>query len=71
MLRDNPIENESREKLVAYLCRLHNKVNARLKKPIFDCEKAFQYWGGECGCTDKDKPKNETLHNSSEIIDPK
>ena len=31
---------------------LHNKVNAKLKKPIFDCKKAFGFWG-ECGCSKK------------------
>jgi len=33
---------------------LHNKVNERLKKPIFDCKKAMDYWGGDCGCGSKD-----------------
>lgn len=53
MLKENPIKTGSREEIVYYLCDLHNKVNEKLKKPIFDCKKAFGFWGGECGCTDK------------------
>jgi hypothetical protein len=30
---------------------LHNKVNERLGKEIFNCAAAFNYWGGDCGCT--------------------
>ena len=51
MLEENPIESDSREALVLYLCRLHNNVNKRLNKKIFDCKKAFEFWGGECGCS--------------------
>lgn len=50
MLEDHPIKNNSREELVYYLCDIHNIVNKFLKKPIFDCQKAFDIWGGDCGC---------------------
>ena len=53
MLSKYPIKHNSREELVYYLCDLHNIVNERLKKPRFDCKKAFDFWGGECGCGDK------------------
>jgi hypothetical protein len=53
MLEDYPIRNESRENLVGYLCEVHNHANKRLGKPIFDCKKAFEYWGGDCGCDAK------------------
>lgn len=53
MLKEFPIKAGSRHDLVFYLCDLHNKVNKRLNKPIFDCDKAFDVWGGNCGCTDK------------------
>ena len=72
MLADYPIKNNSREELVYYLCDLHNKVNSRLKKPIFDCKKAFNFWGGECGCSEKKELTNEnnktntTLTNHTE-----
>ncbi len=41
------------------MCFLHNKVNGRLNKPQFDCEQAFGYWGGDCGCDKKDKDKDK------------
>ncbi len=50
LLANNPIKNDSRKELVLYLCDIHNQVNKRLNKPIFDCEKASDFWGGDCGC---------------------
>jgi hypothetical protein len=50
MLNDMPIKNKSREEFVYYICDLHNKVNVRLGKPIYDCKKTFDIWGGDCGC---------------------
>lgn len=38
-----------------YLCELHNTVNIRLKKEIFDCSKLEEKWGGNCGCSSKEK----------------
>ena len=61
MLKDNPINYSSREDLVNYICNLHNLVNIRLDKPIFDCQNAFKFWGGDCGC-------NETNPNNTTII---
>lgn len=62
MLKDYPIKNDSRYDLVHYLCDLHNIVNKRLGKPHFDCNKAFEFWGGDCGC-DKDKGKDVDKSN--------
>jgi len=50
MLKENPIRYESREEFAYYLCDLHNKVNVRLGKPIYECKKTFDIWGGDCGC---------------------
>ena len=69
MLKDNPIKNNSREELVYYLCDLHNKVNITLKKPIFDCKKAFGFWGGECGCSDKNQDETKKLEIKDERKD--
>lgn len=66
MLADYPIKNNSREELVYYLCDLHNKVNIRLNKPIFDCKKAFGFWGGECGCSEK--KVNEIQSTNSTVV---
>jgi hypothetical protein len=51
MIEDNKIRNNNRKELVYYICDLHNIVNKRLNKPIFDCKKAFSFWGGDCGCS--------------------
>lgn len=50
------------------MCDLHNKVNASLKKPIFDCKKAFDFWGGDCGCDAKKKDKG-TAENKDKPVD--
>ena len=50
MIKEYPIKHSSRNELVYYFCMLHNEVNERLKKPYFDCKKAFEFWGGDCNC---------------------
>jgi hypothetical protein len=50
MIQEFPVKNGSRQEVVEYVCFLHNHVNKRLGKPEFDCAKASQYWGGDCGC---------------------
>ena len=39
--------------MVKYFCNLHNSVNKRLGKELFDCNKAYDHWGGDCGCEAK------------------
>ena len=51
MLTQNTIKTGSRKDVVYYVCDLHNIVNKRLGKPIFNCDKAFDVWGGNCGCS--------------------
>jgi hypothetical protein len=66
ILEDFPIKNNSREELVNYFCDIHNNVNQRLNKPIFDCKKAFDFWGGNCGCSeDKDNGNSPTANNTN------
>ena len=52
MLNKEGVHANSREDLVKYICKIHNIVNKVLGKPIFDCKKAFDFWGGDCGCDD-------------------
>ena len=52
MLNKEGIHANSREELVNYICKIHNIVNKVLEKPQFDCKKAFDFWGGDCGCDD-------------------
>jgi FAD-linked sulfhydryl oxidase len=44
---------ECRDDIARYLCQLHNEVNKFLKKPIFDCDRVYEVWGGDCGCSVK------------------
>ncbi len=53
MLQKYPVQANSREELMDYLCGLHNKVNERLHKPQFDCKLARTKWS-DCGCDSKD-----------------
>ncbi len=55
MLKKYPIQSKSRKDLVYYICGLHNKVNLRLGKSYFKCDKAFDFWGGDCGNGKKGK----------------
>lgn len=51
MISENPIEVESREAFMQYLCRIHNLVNKRIGKEIFPCENIVDIWGQkDCGC---------------------
>ena len=52
MLNKEGVHANSREDLVNYICKIHNIVNKVLEKPVFDCKKAFDFWGGDCGCDD-------------------
>ena len=52
MLDKEGVNTNSKEDLVNYICKIHNIVNKVLGKPIFDCKKAFDFWGGDCGCDD-------------------
>eukprot|EP00834_Sanchytrium_tribonematis_P000757 NODE_14_length_51535_cov_1.125049.p35 type:complete len:178 gc:universal NODE_14_length_51535_cov_1.125049:11948-11415(-) len=48
LLKEDPPIVKSREDFVYWFCRQHNKVNVRLKKPMFDCSTIFERW--QCGC---------------------
>ncbi|XP_045461824.1 FAD-linked sulfhydryl oxidase ALR isoform X2 [Harmonia axyridis] len=43
-LRREPIETKSQEALSQWLCRMHNKVNFKLGKELFDCSKVNERW---------------------------
>lgn len=43
-LEHNPPLVESRSNLEKYLCDLHNEVNERLGKPLFDCSRIRERW---------------------------
>jgi len=48
LLANNPPELESKDTFIQWLCRVHNIVNERLLKPVFDCSVVKERW--ICGC---------------------
>ena len=54
LVEHHPPKNfTNRESAVIYVCEIHNFVNYRLNKPLFDCSHALERWGGgDCGCND-------------------
>lgn len=53
-LKDEPPVVSSQKELTQWMCRLHNKVNNKLGKELFDCAKVDQRWlngwrDGSCG----------------------
>lgn len=49
-MKTNPPDVTSRETLSRWLCGVHNEVNARLGKEVFDCARVGERW--------KDGPKD-------------
>lgn len=48
MLKEYPVQTGSRKSASLWLCNLHNIVNARLRKPEFDCLTLDETY--DCGC---------------------
>lgn len=45
-----PPQVSSRNAAAGWACFVHNQVNERLKKPIFDCNKIGDFY--DCGCAE-------------------
>ena len=43
-LKVSPPATENRVQFSQWMCGLHNEVNSRLGKPIFDCSKVDERW---------------------------
>ncbi|ENN75156.1 hypothetical protein D910_02402 [Dendroctonus ponderosae] len=43
-IKIDPPKVESQEQLSQWLCRLHNKVNVKVGKEVFDCSKVNERW---------------------------
>ncbi|KAM0516943.1 hypothetical protein ACHAPE_005055 [Trichoderma viride] len=57
ILEDYPPQTSSRNAAAGWMCFVHNLVNERLKKPIFDCNNIGDFY--DCGCGDEDKKKKK------------
>jgi FAD-linked sulfhydryl oxidase len=52
LLKDFPPQTSSRNAAAGWACHVHNQVNERLKKDIFDCSKIGDFY--DCGCAEED-----------------
>ncbi|KAG5888227.1 hypothetical protein JTB14_035576 [Gonioctena quinquepunctata] len=43
-MKIDPPKTESQDSLSQWLCRIHNKVNVKVGKEIFDCSKVNERW---------------------------
>lgn len=43
-LTKEPIVTTSNHDFSQWLCRLHNKINVKVGKPVFDCSKVNERW---------------------------
>ncbi|KAI1641617.1 ERV/ALR sulfhydryl oxidase domain-containing protein [Daldinia loculata] len=61
LLAQYPPQVSSRSAAAGWACFVHNQVNERLKKPIFDCtpEKLGDFY--ECGCGDDKKEGADSI----------
>lgn len=50
MLEKYPPQTSSRNAAAGWGCLVHNEVNRRLKKELFDCTKIGEFY--DCGCGD-------------------
>ena len=61
ILEKYPPQVATRSTAAAWACHVHNEVNKRLKKPLFDCSKIGDFY--DCGCAEdgdkNDKAKKE------------
>lgn len=53
LLAKYPPQTSSRNAAAGWLCFVHNQVNERLKKPIFDCNNIGDFY--DCGCGEEGK----------------
>ncbi|KAI1329166.1 ERV/ALR sulfhydryl oxidase domain-containing protein [Xylariaceae sp. FL0255] len=55
LIKKFPPQTGSRNSAAGWACHVHNQVNERLKKPMFDCNNIGDFY--DCGCGDEDKKK--------------
>lgn len=58
MITEFPPQTSSRFAASQWLCGMHNNVNKRLGKPIFDCTNLEEKY--PCGCAAEDEPTNSS-----------
>ncbi|OTA97848.1 hypothetical protein M434DRAFT_391469 [Hypoxylon sp. CO27-5] len=59
LLTQYPPQVSSRNAAAGWACFVHNQVNERLKKPLFDCNNIGDFY--DCGCGDDKKEATESV----------
>ncbi|KAI1134095.1 ERV/ALR sulfhydryl oxidase domain-containing protein [Hypoxylon sp. FL0543] len=59
LLAQYPPQVSSRNAAAGWACFVHNQVNERLKKPLFDCNNIGDFY--DCGCGDEKKEASESI----------
>src|SRR6187551_116423 len=57
VLEKYPPQTSGRTAAAGWACFVHNIVNERLHKDIFDCSKIGDFY--DCGCADEDKDEKD------------
>ena len=57
ILEKYPPVVKDRESVSQWMCKVHNLVNARLNKPIFDCKMVGDLW--KCGCAEEEEEQRK------------
>ena len=57
LLRKYPPQVSGRTAAAGWACFVHNLVNERLKKAVFDCAKIGDFY--DCGCGDEEKKEKK------------
>lgn len=63
LLQKYPPQVSSRKTAALWGCHVHNKVNERLQKPIYDCLNILEDY--DCGCGSDEKEEDATLGGDS------
>jgi len=58
-----PPQVSSRSAAAAWACHVHNEVNQRLKKQIFDCSMIGDFY--DCGCAEDEEGKPKSLKDDN------
>lgn len=61
LLKQYPPQTSSRDAASQWACSVHNKVNERLEKPMFDCSLVAEMY--KCGCDDVETEGEEEAGN--------
>jgi FAD-linked sulfhydryl oxidase len=64
ILKQFPPQVSSRNAAAAWGCHVHNEVNKRLKKSLFDCRNIGDFY--DCGCAKDEEEQNKEKEKEKE-----